>query len=403
MIWQDLMSFFAPMRSNSFAFINAMSIPSGRRQSLHSAAQCALGRKEAAKNRRSRQLMDDLAGRQNLDKEDSLAVVGNNEDSHHKVRLTWLSKGVKNALASYIATLLSKIVLQPFDTIKTIQQMPISASSGILGRLSVSQAALLALRERGIFRGLWAGTWVSAFGAAPSVAVYFGVFSACKTRLATVLPLSQRYLAVALAASVANTVAAVFRVPYEVFKQRLQSGAHSTLQETVMFTIRQEKVLGIFGSGRLLSQILRDVPYAVLTAVLYDLMQVSLQQYVKKQQQQQQQQQFQQQLRFNSRSPRLVLRSEWIDAISGAVAGGVSTLLTTPLDVVKTRLMASAQSEFASVGAAVLRIWEQEGMFGFFRGGASRLMHKVPANALFFACYEMLRSVLGAVDSRSEQ
>ncbi len=134
------------------------------------------------------------------------------------------------------------------------------------------------------------------------------------------------------------------------------------------------------------------MPYAVLTAVLYDTLQVTLQKHAQNKKK-----------KTSKWQQMLVLRSEWVDAVSGAVAGGLSTLLTTPLDVVKTRLMASAHSEYGSVGAAMTGIWRQEGVKGFFRGGKSRLLHKVPGNALFFACYELLRFVLGAVDTRSEQ
>lgn len=302
-----------------------------------------------------------------------------------RLPLSWLPKGAKNALASYLATLFVKIAIQPFDTIKTVQQMDARAGSA---HLSVLLTAASILKLRGV-SGLWAGTWVSAFGAAPSVGVYFGVFSAIKARLAPLLPVSQRTVAVALAAAVGNSVAAVFRVPYEVFKQRLQTGAHRTFAETLRYTLVEEGVWTLFGGGRLASQVLRDVPYAVLTAVLYDFLQRSLQQ-------------------LRRRTPSTVATqgkggNEWVDAASGAIAGGVSTLLTTPLDVVKTRLMASTHSEFASVGAAVAGIWRQEGAAGFFRGGASRLLHKVPGNALFFAAYELLRFVLGAVETRSEQ
>lgn len=122
--------------------------------------------------------------------------------------LPWIPDGMKNAMASYLATVLVKVLLQPFDTIKTIQQIQ-TVPQGVFA----TGARLV--RARGI-AGLWSGTLVSAFGASPSVAVYFGVFSSAKKRLTALMPFEYRFLAISLAAAIGNTVAAVLRVPYEV-------------------------------------------------------------------------------------------------------------------------------------------------------------------------------------------
>ena len=75
------------------------------------------------------------------------------------------------------------------------------------------------------------------------------------------------------------------------------------------------------------------------------------------------------------------------DALCGGIAGGVGTLLTTPMDVVKTRLMSGGDDfRYASVGNAVARIVKEDGVSVFFSGTSSRLLHKIPANGLFYLC-----------------
>jgi hypothetical protein len=81
------------------------------------------------------------------------------------------------------------------------------------------------------------------------------------------------------------------------------------------------------------------------------------------------------------------------DAICGAAAGGVGTIFSAPMDVIKTRMMTTKQ--FMSVPEAAVRILREEGASTFAVGLYPRLMHKIPANALFFLCYETFRRMFG--------
>eukprot|EP01039_Chlorochromonas_danica_P006071 gene6071-6685_t len=302
--------------------------------------------------------------------------------------LLWIPDGMKNAIASGLASVIVRTLLQPFDTIKTVQQMHPHP-------LSVAQTAKMIVATRGV-RDLWSGVLVTALGSAPSVAVYFGVFSSTKKRLATLLPPDQRFLAVGMASMMANSLAAVLRVPYEVYKQRLQAGFGKSTAEVVLASWRSEGLRGLFSGGKLVSQIARDVPYALVTAVSYDLLQHLLHSH---------------RIATNSSStpPRLAHKHEVGDAICGAVAGGLGSFVTTPLDVIKTRLMlaspglSTSSPAFRSFGEAFRGINAESGLGGFFAGTTPRVLQKVPANGLFFLFYESLRYFLGAVERRSEQ
>lgn len=297
-------------------------------------------------------------------------------------RLAFIPDGVKNGIASYLATVLVKVILAPLDTIKTIQQIEIGNQLGILA------TAQHIIKTRGV-GSLWSGTLVAAIGASPSVAMYFGIFSTLKLRFVALLPPGSRSLAVGLAAAIANTFACVLRVPYEVMKARLQSGAAVNLFDALQQASGIDNMLALFGGGKLMSQIIRDVPYAILAAVCYDVLQTHV---------------------FNAKIAGQVNTVKqtnnkggvWQDMTCGAVAGGISTFLTTPMDVLKTRLMAGRQS-YGSVNNAITALLKEDGMAALFTGWQSRLLHKIPANGLFFVAYEFFRVALGAVETRSEQ
>jgi hypothetical protein len=129
---------------------------------------------------------------------------------HSTRRLAWMSDGVKNGIASGLASAMVKLLLQPLDTIKTIQQ---SSSDP----LNVLQAIQLVRNRspRGLLH-LWSGLGITIFGSSPAIAVYFGVYSSVKKRLTDWMAPENNLVAVAVAAAVANGVASLLRVPHEV-------------------------------------------------------------------------------------------------------------------------------------------------------------------------------------------
>lgn len=174
----------------------------------------------------------------------------------------------------------------------------------------------------------------------------------------------------AASAAIGNTVASVFRVPYEVVKQRLQAGMYASTGQALRTMYQEGGVAAFFGRGGVASQILRDVPYAIVTLLTYESL----------------------------RRARAELRkgapsSPFEDSMIGALAGGVGSLISNPMDVVKTRIMTQPQI-YKTVGATVTKVWAEEGPAAFFKGTAPRLLHKIPANAIFFAAYEIFRTLL---------
>nr|XP_035930554.1 S-adenosylmethionine mitochondrial carrier protein isoform X7 [Halichoerus grypus] len=87
----------------------------------------------------------------------------------------------------------------------------------------------------------------------------------------------------------------------------------------------------------------------------------------------------------------------WQSAVCGAFAGGFAAAVTTPLDVVKTRIMlAKAGSSTASgnVLSALHGVWRTQGLSGLFAGVFPRMAAISLGGFIFLGAYEQTRSLL---------
>ncbi|KAF7175634.1 hypothetical protein CNMCM7691_009199 [Aspergillus felis] len=86
--------------------------------------------------------------------------------------------------------------------------------------------------------------------------------------------------------------------------------------------------------------------------------------------------------------------------VSGAVAGGLATASTYPLDLLRTRFAAQGTERiYTSLLGSVQDIARNEGPAGFFRGCSAAVVQIVPYMGLFFTTYESLRPVLSGLEN----
>jgi len=306
--------------------------------------------------------------------------------------------GLKNSLASALAAGCSKTILAPFDTLKTVQQYHRSTGKS----LSVIQAFHhIMARPRG-FIEFYAGLGVTVVGSMPSVGLYFGVYSYCKRKLrpwfetnfgdeeqqqessslssSNHQPLSSKGLAFTLtilaSAAIGNTLASFSRVPHEVVKQKLQTGLYTSTWKALTDMAQNEGLRAFFPLGGISIQMLRDIPYAMATLLSYEILRENMGRRLKKEE--------------NG------LPNGVVDALTGALAGGIGSYVTNPMDVIKTRLQTASTDVYGgSIATCFQMTWQEGGPMAFLRGSVPRLLHKIPANGAFFLFYEFFRTILG--------
>lgn len=187
------------------------------------------------------------------------------------------------------------------------------AASASSTSLTIAGACRSIMARPGGIANFYAGLGVTVFGAMPSVGLYFGVYSYCKRKfLATEQGRNNRMLSIATSAAIGNSVASFSRVPYEVLKQKLQTGLYSSTWEALQDVAAQKLWWTfLFPKGGVAIQMLRDVPYAVCTLLLYESLQAACTK----------------QLDVSSAST-----SKGLDFIVGGIAGGMGSWVTNPMD-----------------------------------------------------------------------
>lgn len=180
------------------------------------------------------------------------------------------------------------------------------------------------------------------------------------------------------AASLGEIAACAVRVPTEVIKQRAQAKQHPSSMAALTSILNLRKTHGLTTVWRELYRgwgitVLREVPFTIIQFPLWEgLKKWSLQQ---------------------REPPRPTEVTAAESGIYGAISGAIAAGLTTPLDVLKTRMMLSTgrQNVFAMTG----KIWREEGGRVFFSGIGPRTMWISIGGAVFLGSYQWATNMLG--------
>ena len=273
--------------------------------------------------------------------------------------------------AGAVAGMAEHMMMYPVDTVKTRMQALGHPGQGLHGASVLRAMRVIVAREGlgGLFKGLGA----MALGAGPAHAVYFTAYEVAKEGMGGNRE-GHHPLAAATAGAFATVAADAVMTPADVVKQRLQL-AHSPyagVWDCTKRMLREEGARPFFRSYG--TTLIMNVPYTAIHFSTYE-------------------------------SAKLILRLDdgeegiWTQMTAGAMAGGAAASITTPFDVVKTRLQTEgvqSRAQYGTKGAfSVMRhIIETEGVSALTRGMMPRVMYHVPAAAICFTTYEICKHQL---------
>ncbi|KAG0020564.1 hypothetical protein BGZ80_003988 [Entomortierella chlamydospora] len=263
-------------------------------------------------------------------------------------------------LAGAMAGTAVDTALFPLDTLKTRLQ---------------SKAGFAA---SGGFRGVYSGLTSAVIGSAPGASMFFVTYEGLKTALTAVMPDAQYAPAVHMMAASGGEIAACFvRVPTEVIKQRMQTKQYGSTTGALRAVIQNEGVLGFYRGY--FSTVAREIPFTCIQFPLYEYMKKSY--------------------AFATHRARV---DPWEAAICGSIAGGIAAGITTPLDVVKTRVMLSQRNPtgiqssayYSGIIPTFKRILAEEGPRALFSGIGPRVMWISIGGSIFLGVYEKAKVIV---------
>ncbi|GLT68923.1 hypothetical protein SLA2020_411160 [Shorea laevis] len=253
-------------------------------------------------------------------------------------------------IAGGTAGVVVETALYPIDTIKTRLQ---AAHGG--GKI--------------VLKGLYSGLTGNLAGVLPASALFVGVYEPTKQKLLKMFPENLSAFAHLTAGAIGGVAASLIRVPTEVVKQRMQTGQFSSPPDAVRLIASKEGFKGLYaGYG---SFLLRDLPFDAIQFCIYE------------------------QLRIGYKAAAQRDMNDPENAIIGAFAGALTGAITTPLDVVKTRLMVQGSAnQYKGISDCVQTIVREEGPSALLKGIGPRVMWIGIGGSIFFGVLESTKRLL---------
>ncbi|XP_047321595.1 protein MITOFERRINLIKE 1, chloroplastic [Impatiens glandulifera] len=296
------------------------------------------------------------------------AVKGSPKVASIFKNLSVLERAFIGAGAGGIAGAFTYVCLHPLDTIKTKLQTK-GASEIYTGTID---AIVKTFQSKGI-KGFYSGVSAVIVGSTASSAVYFGTCEFGKSILSKV-PSYPAVLIPPTAGAMGNIISSAIMVPKELITQRMQAGAKGRSWQVLLRIVEKDGIMGLYAGYS--ATLLRNLPAGVLSYSSFEYLKAAI----------------------LSKTNQVNLEP-YQSVFCGALAGAISATLTTPLDVVKTRLMTQIPGDMNKVTAAMYsgisstlkQIVKEEGLVGLTRGMGPRVLYSSCFSALGYFAFETAR------------
>ncbi|KAF5289727.1 hypothetical protein FQA39_LY03644 [Lamprigera yunnana] len=252
-----------------------------------------------------------------------------------------------------MAGLFVDMILFPLDTMKT--------------RLQSAQGFINA----GGFNGIYRGIGPQFIGSIPQAALFFCTYESFKANVKPLVSSQYHSIVYMVGASMSEVVSCIVRVPIEVVKQRRQT-SKATSWNIAMYAYKNEGLFkGLYrGFG---STVVREIPFSVIQLPILEYLKIAYSRNLK-----------------NGNEV-----NSFEVALCGSLAGGTAAAVTTPLDVVKTRIMLSNKTskKYLRISTTFLTIYKEKGMKGLFAGFVPRVIWITLGGCIFFGVYDFSKNV----------
>ncbi|SMQ49610.1 unnamed protein product [Zymoseptoria tritici ST99CH_1A5] len=280
-----------------------------------------------------------------------------------------------------IAGAFGAFMVYPIDLVKTRMQNQRAASVGQLLYKNSFDCFGKVFRNEGI-RGLYSGVLPQLIGVAPEKAIKLTVNDLVRGKFTDQSTGSIKVWAEIMAGGSAGAAQVIFTNPLEIVKIRLQVQGEAIRaaaregeqlkKRTALWIVRN---LGLTGLYKGVSAcLLRDVPFSAIYFPTYNHLKRDM---------------------FGESPTKKLGILQLLSA--GAIAGMPAAYLTTPCDVIKTRLQVEARkgdTTYTSLRDCASKVFKEEGFKAFFKGGPARIVRSSPQFGFTLAGYELLQGLL---------
>ncbi|KAL1954498.1 hypothetical protein VTO42DRAFT_1109 [Malbranchea cinnamomea] len=276
-----------------------------------------------------------------------------------------------------IAGAFGAFMVYPIDLVKTRMQNQRSVRVGERLYNNSIDCARKVIRNEGVL-GLYSGVLPQLIGVAPEKAIKLTVNDLVRSLCADKSSGSIWWPYELLAGGMAGGCQVVFTNPLEIVKIRLQvqgevaKNVEGAPRRSAMWIVKNLGLVGLYKGAS--ACLLRDVPFSAIYFPTYAHLKSDV---------------------FGESPTKKLSIVELLTA--GAIAGMPAAYLTTPCDVIKTRLQVEArkgETRYTSLRHCAKTIWKEEGFKAFFKGGPARIFRSSPQFGFTLAAYEVLQKML---------